>query len=91
LYATVVAVGVELADHLRLVPLRPSVAGGLEPPGQSSLNHRVRVRVGEAQVLVSCVDEARMVEHLKHHSDSARGNQTGAAPRRRSRRAAPSA
>ena len=43
--------------------------------------YRVRVRVGEARVLVSCVDEARMVEYLKKLSDSARGNKTGAAPK----------
>jgi hypothetical protein len=43
--------------------------------------YRARVRVGEAQVLVSCVDEARMVEYLKKLSDAAGGNKTGAAPK----------
>jgi hypothetical protein len=46
--------------------------------------YRVRVRVGDAQVLVSCVDEARMVEHLQKLSDFTRGNETGAAPESRS-------
>jgi hypothetical protein len=42
--------------------------------------YRARVRVGEARVLVSCVDEARMVEHLQKLSDFPRGNKAGAAP-----------
>jgi hypothetical protein len=46
--------------------------------------YRVRVRVGQAQVLVSCVDEARMVEHLRKLSAFTRGAKTGAAPEGRS-------
>jgi hypothetical protein len=41
-------------------------------------SYRARVRVGGAKVLVSCVDEARMVEHLQKRSDSVRGNKTSA-------------
>jgi hypothetical protein len=47
-------------------------------------SYRARVRVGEAQVLVSCVDEARMVEHLQKLSDFTRGNMAGVAPESRS-------
>jgi hypothetical protein len=43
--------------------------------------YRVRVRVGEARVLVSCIDEGRMVEHLQKRSDFTRGAKTGVAPR----------
>ena len=46
--------------------------------------YRVRVRVGEAQVLVSCVDEGRMVEHLRKLGDFTRGAKAGAAPEGRS-------
>ena len=46
--------------------------------------YRARVRVGQARVLVSCVDEGRMVEHLRKLSDFTRGNETGAAPESRS-------
>jgi hypothetical protein len=46
--------------------------------------YRVRVRVGEARVLLSCIDEARMVEHLQELSDFTRGAKTGAAPESRS-------
>jgi hypothetical protein len=41
--------------------------------------YRARVRVGEARVLVSSVDEGRMVKHLQKLSDFTRGNKTGAA------------
>jgi hypothetical protein len=41
---------------------------------------RVRVRVGEARGLVGCIDEGRMVEHLRKLSDFTRGGKTGAAP-----------
>jgi hypothetical protein len=47
-------------------------------------SYRARVRVGEAKVLVSCVDEARMVEHLQKLSDFTRGAEAGAAPESRS-------
>jgi hypothetical protein len=43
--------------------------------------YRVRVRVGGARVLVSCLDEGRMVEHLTKLSDSVRGARTEAAPK----------
>jgi hypothetical protein len=46
--------------------------------------YRARVRVGQAKVLVSCVDEARMVEHLRKLSDFTRRAKTGAAPESRS-------
>jgi hypothetical protein len=46
--------------------------------------YRVRVRVGQGRVLVSCVDEGRMVEHLQKLSDFTRGNETGVAPEGRS-------
>jgi hypothetical protein len=53
--------------------------------------YRVRVRVGEARVLLSSIDEERMVEHLQKLSDFPRGNKTGAAPKVQLRRASPSA
>jgi hypothetical protein len=46
--------------------------------------YRARVRVGQAQVLVSCVDEGCMVEHLQKLSDFTRGAKAGAAPEGRS-------
>jgi hypothetical protein len=46
--------------------------------------YRVRVRVGEAKVLVSCIDEGRVVEHLQKLSDFTRGAKAGAAPESRS-------
>jgi hypothetical protein len=46
--------------------------------------YHTRVRVGEARVLVSCVDEGRMVEHLQKLSDFTRGAKAGAAPESRS-------
>jgi hypothetical protein len=46
--------------------------------------YRVRVRVGEAAVLVSCIDEGRMVEHLQKLSDFTRGTKAGGAPESRS-------
>jgi hypothetical protein len=46
--------------------------------------YRARVRVGQAQVLVSCIDEGRMVEHLQTLSDFTRGATTGSAPESRS-------
>jgi hypothetical protein len=45
---------------------------------------RVRVRIDEAGVLVSCVDEGRMVEHLQKLSDFTRGAKAGVAPESRS-------
>jgi hypothetical protein len=46
--------------------------------------YRVRVRVGDAQVLVSSIDEGRMVEHLQKLSDFTRGSKAGVAPESRS-------
>jgi hypothetical protein len=46
--------------------------------------YRARVRVGQARVLVSCVDEARMVEYLQKPSDFTRGNKAGVAPQSQS-------
>jgi hypothetical protein len=55
-------------------------SGGAASPARigSDGAYRARVRVGEAGVLVSCVDEGRMVEHLQKLSDSVRGNKTSA-------------
>jgi hypothetical protein len=46
--------------------------------------YRAGVRVGDAQVLVSSIDEGRMVEHLQKRSDFTRGNKAGVAPESRS-------
>jgi hypothetical protein len=52
----------------------------IDPDG----TYHARVGVGEAKVLVSCVDEGRMVEHLRKLSDFTRGAKAGAAPGSRS-------